>query len=612
MKRIFQIGLCVCALIIGSCTSAYAQADGTTCYKAIPLGDNYTANIRLPQTVWYTAWTYDLPLSVYFIPVSESDPAPEVMMDFGCTPGIYGDPILCMLFCKGAMMSKEIPNYPKLSTTTVNGKFAYYLSMGKTYRDLLLKMGIDYNVQVFVKVTYHAGGDMSIAPDDMFSNCMDSAKFIHLGDTVRVKALDTNRHVVVPYVQWKNENILYTWTGTQPCQMIVSSDCRSNVLDDGTDPNILQIITLQPGESYAVTKQNIRHYVEFVDNQAGMFFVKGYSTSDGVLKIEREPVAPPRGQAQLLYYDQEQILLANDTDALFAISDDWEEATKFYVPTNHIFRMYVDSTPNFHISDALFSYTFDRDGNGGHVLTLDKTTMTNLWKKKNKNDSYLYIRFECNARTTITGSVWEPSPCIQKTNVIKTIQKNDSINLRNPSYYTDYYRMRYVDWEGGDMTFTWWIKAANCQVAIGDSCEFNVANGADHVIKYFVANKRTNTAVKPFTITSDEVAQWKPYVDDDGFLYLRFNSDKYAGWMTIKSNAPEETNPTYPASTIAVKCEGTQVVVKVSVAQHVAIKDATDTIVDQWDATPGVAHTLTLSAGKYTLEGENEKIEINL
>ena len=127
MKRIFQIGLCVCAFLMGMCAHAYAQADGTTCYKAIPLGKDFKTTINLPKTEWYTAWTYDLPLSVYFIPVSQSFEPPEVMMDFGCTPGIYGDPILCMLFCKGALMSKEIPNYPKLSTTTVDGKFAYYL-----------------------------------------------------------------------------------------------------------------------------------------------------------------------------------------------------------------------------------------------------------------------------------------------------------------------------------------------------------------------------------------------------------------------------------------------------------------------------------------------------
>lgn len=587
----------------------YAQGPGETCYKAIPLGKDYKVNITGAKTVWYTAWTYDLPLSVYFIPKKETDPAPEVMMDFGCTPGIYGDPILCMLFCKGASMAKEIPSYPKLSTTEVDGKFAYYLSMGKTYRDLLLKMGIDYNVQVFVKVTYHSAGEMSIAPDNMFSNCMDGAKFIHLGDTVKVKPMDTKRHVVVPYVQWKNENILYQWTGTQPCRFIVTSDCSSNVLDDGSDGNILQIKTLNSGEELAVSKQNIKHYVDFVNNEAGMFFVKCYSEGEGVLTIAKEPVPPPRGGAQLLYYDQTQILLANDTDALFAISTDWEDGTKFSVPTDHIFRMYVDSTPNFIPSKALLTYTFNRVDSGGRDLRLDKAAMTEMWKKKNKNDRYLYIRFACTARTDLTATLWEPSPCTTKATLIK---RNDSLTVRNPTYYTDYYRFRYVDWEGGNMVFTWWVKAANCDVAVGDTCEFNVSNGADHVVQFFTAPKRTSTAVKPYTVPATDVAKWKPYVDEEGFLYLRFNSNKYAGGMTVKTDAPEEKDPTYPASTIALVCEGTKVMVSVSRSQTIKVFDMAGAKQAEWAAEPGTPHELNLAPGAYMVEGEEEKIAINL
>lgn len=608
MKRIRYILLCACALI-GTCAQVYAQGPGETCYKAIPLGKDYKVNITGAKTVWYTAWTYDLPLSVYFIPKKETDPAPEVMMDFGCTPGIYGDPILCMLFCKGASMAKEIPSYPKLSTTEVDGKFAYYLSMGKTYRDLLLKMGIDYNVQVFVKVTYHSAGEMSIAPDNMFSNCMDGAKFIHLGDTVKVKPMDTKRHVVVPYVQWKNENILYQWTGTQPCRFIVTSDCSSNVLDDGSDGNILQIKTLNSGEELAVSKQNIKHYVDFVNNEAGMFFVKCYSEGEGVLTIAKEPVPPPRGGAQLLYYDQTQILLANDTDALFAISTDWEDGTKFSVPTDHIFRMYVDSTPNFIPSKALLTYTFNRVDSGGRDLRLDKAAMTEMWKKKNKNDRYLYIRFACTARTDLTATLWEPSPCTTKATLIK---RNDSLTVRNPTYYTDYYRFRYVDWEGGNMVFTWWVKAANCDVAVGDTCEFNVSNGADHVVQFFTAPKRTSTAVKPYTVPATDVAKWKPYVDEEGFLYLRFNSNKYAGGMTVKTDAPEEKDPTYPASTIALVCEGTKVMVSVSRSQTIKVFDMAGAKQAEWAAEPGTPHELNLAPGAYMVEGEEEKIAINL
>lgn len=610
MKRIRNIVLCAC-MLIGTCVHAYAQADGSTCYKAIPLGKDYSVQVTEPKSVWYTAWTYDLPLSVYFIPEHEDDPEPEVMMDFGCTPGIYGDPILCMLFCKGAPMSKEIPNYPKLSTTTVDGKFAYYLSMGKTYRDLLLQMGIDYNVQVFVKVTYNSRGDMSIAPDNMFSNCMDGAKFMHLGDTVKVQAKDAERHVVVPYVQWKTEDIIYTWTGTQPCRMIVTSDCRSNVFDDGSDEAILQIMELQPGDQFEVTRKNIKHYVDFVDNEAGMFFVKCYSEEPGELKITKKPVPPARGGATRLYYDKEQVLFANDTNALFAISEDWEEGTKFSVPTDHIFRMYIDSTPDFRLSEALFSYTFNRVDSGGHDLCLEATEMENLWKKKNKNDNYLYIRFECTARTAITATLWDPSPCTTKA---KLIEKNDSIILRNPQYYTDYYRFRYVDWVGGDMTFTWWVKAAHCMVAVADSCEFEVDEADPHVHYFFTALKRTNTAVKPYVVPKEDVALWKDYVDEDGFLYLRFNSDKYAGGMTVKSDAPEETDPTYPASTIAVVCDESEsiVYVRVSVAQTIVITDSNEEEVDRWEAEVGETHTINLPAGNYILQGESEKIDIKL
>ena len=75
---------------------AYAQKDGSTCYKAIPITKDFQVEITSSQTVWYTAGTFDLPLAVYFIPQNESDPAPEVEMDFSCTSRVYSDPIICM------------------------------------------------------------------------------------------------------------------------------------------------------------------------------------------------------------------------------------------------------------------------------------------------------------------------------------------------------------------------------------------------------------------------------------------------------------------------------------------------------------------------------------
>ena len=612
MKRLSRIA-CVCAFLIAMCAQAYAQ-DGSTCYRAIPLGDDYHANISGAKTVWYTAWTYDLPLSVYFIPTNPSDPEPEVTMDFGCTPGIYADPIICLLFCQGGTSSMPMPHSPKLSTTTIDGQFAYYLTMGKTYRDLLLKMGIDYNVQVFVKVKYKSSGSMSIAPDNMFSSCMDGAKFMHFGDTIRVQTATADRHVVVPYVQWQNDSILYKWQGTEPCRLLVASDCRFNVQDDGSDENILDIIDLQPGEAYKVPSCSIKHYVGFVDNEAGMFFAKCYTTGSGVLTVEQVPMDPPNGDAVLLYYDKNQVLMANDTNALYAISQDWNVATRFFVPTNHIFRMYIGKTPGFTPATADTSFTFSRTIDG-HELILDENTMKGLWYKKAASENYLYVRFACTARTTLLASQWEASPCVAAVPLIK---KNSTIRVNNMNYGTNMFRFRYLDWEGGDMIFTSQNRGAGCVVAVGDTCLFDAAVSdplPPHVIYSFTALRRTTSATRPYTVPAETVAQWRQYIDEDGYLYLRFNSGTSAGDMDITSTAPEETDPVYPASTVAIECvDGNpgNLSVSVSADQHLTVIDAVGTTVSEWDAVVGTPHSVSLSAGLYTLVGTDENLTIQV
>ena len=84
----------VVIILLGIVSDMQAQS-GATCQDAIPLGKDYKKEISGPQTVWYTAWTFDLPLAVYFMPLKEADPAPEVEMDFSCTTGVYKDSILC-------------------------------------------------------------------------------------------------------------------------------------------------------------------------------------------------------------------------------------------------------------------------------------------------------------------------------------------------------------------------------------------------------------------------------------------------------------------------------------------------------------------------------------
>lgn len=590
----------VVIILLGIVSDMQAQS-GATCQDAIPLGKDYKKEISGPQTVWYTAWTFDLPLAVYFMPLNEADPAPEVEMDFSCTTGVYKDSILCSLFCpnSGSGIQFDMPHKPKLKTDHIDGKLVYYIAMGKEYRDLLLKTGISYNVEVFVKVTYHSAGTMSIAPDNMFSSCMDGARFLHLEDSVRFKAKEKDKHVIVPYVQWQHDSIYYIWKGNASVKLQVGSECEFDPTDD-MEEVVLQRLTIKPNDTAKVASEKISHYVHFEDNEAGMFFAKCYSNEEGMLIVKKVPQAPPRGGATLLQYDKRVAIGANDTNALYAIPHSWDTATILTTPTDHIFRMYISTEPEFLLKDAFASYQF-LASDKGHWLGLFQEEMKTLWEKT--TEQYLYVRFECSARTTLLPEIWSPSECLSHTLISKG---ETTIDVKRSSYGAQYYRFYYYDWRGGNMTFKWTLKTNNCPTFIGDSCSFSTSASAPHV----VANK-TIAKNSSWVIPKEQVAEWADKTDPDGYLYIRFNASQ-EGEMIVSTDAPEETDPVYPHTTIKVACadeSGKNITVSVSEAQHVTLS-GDGGAVEEWDAAPGETKAISLESGSYVLQGENEQLII--
>lgn len=610
MRKIF-----LSLLFILSGLVANAANPGTTCATAIELGDNFSEVITGPKTVWYYAWTFDLPLSVYFIPANATDPKPEVEMDFSCSSGNYEDSIICSLFCKnsGSGIQFNLPYRADLKATTVDGQQAYYLAMGKEYRDLLLKAGISYNVQVFVKVVYKSAGVISIAPDDMFTSCMDGAKFMQFGDTVHVKANDTQRHVIVPYVQWQEDSIRYVWSGTAPCEVAVAGVCEFDPTDYFSQ-DVLERENLQAVDTAKVTSQDMSDWVEFANNEAGMFFAKFYTQGTGVMKIERIPMAPPQGGATLLRYDKATPV---DTSKIYAIPYTWTTATRFDVYTNHIFKMYVGTTHDFLKENAIASYQFSAN-NTGHWLGLVDAQMQALWT--NTTEQYLYIRFECTAKTNITPTRWAMSECM--ATAIPIYRPSTTINVAPGSYGAVYYRFYYREWKGGDMKFTWKNNTVNCPAFIGDTCSFAANKNDSHVV-----DNKAITKNGSWTILAADLAEYEDRVDEDGFLYIRFNPQA-AGTMTISTTAPEEVDPApmaYPAATVFVVCNGEPTpagqvfTVSVSASQTLDIYPgpandiASRTPIETWTQTPAETHNTTpLPTGVYTLIGENESIQIEV
>ena len=607
-------GVLVCLLAM-TCWTAQAALPGQTCKTAIGLTKDYSETVTDANLEkWYSAMTFDLPLAVAFVPdAGESAPAPEVEMDFSCVSGYYTDSILCSLFCKtsgSSGLSWEMPYKQKLEKGKKDGKFAYTISLGKRYRDLLLQMGISYNLQVVVKVKYNSTGVLTMLPD-AFTDCMDGPKFMRFGDTVRVAAKDKERHVIVPYVQWQEDTVVYTWTGTKPCKLGVAYICDFDPTDDQKYGNIMvQSSDIQPGTSVKAKAENIYQWVHNKDfpPQAGMYFAKFYSEEPGVMKITKAPQATPDGGATMLRFGMTYALDANPK-TIYAISRSWNVDVMFSVPTAHLFSMDISTTAKFAEGDILNTYAFEKDRNGRWIGILGEE-MKKHWNKVPASNHYLYIRFACTEATTITPDRWSASDCFTKTkdhllgpNQSITVGKNDESTV---------YRFSYPEWVGGDMTISYALNSNKGAIYLADTCLMNISlSDAPYWLRY----KEKVKSSQPLVIPAEEIASWADRVDADGNFYAIL----YAGdngtnrTFTFTTNAEPEKDPEYPKSTVFVSCTGSDPYFEVSKAQTIVVKDANDSPVMTVSAQPDAKYSLRdLPAGNYTLESETEKISIIL
>lgn len=603
-------------------TTLFAQQDGRTCSRAIPMTKNpdqeftYTvtsASPASPKEVWFSAMTFDLPLSVYFAPDGgASTPAPEVEMDFSCISGYYENEILCSLFCKtggNSGINIQMPYQATLESKTLDdGTFVYYISLGKRYRDLLLQMGISENLKVVVCVTFKSAGVLRLAPDDFFTNCMDGPKFMQIGDTVEVKTKDANRHVIVPYVQWQEDTILYTWTGTTPCQLVVAADCGF----DPTDPKqeLVQYNSIAPGETLKVKAEDIYQWVHNKDfpPQAGMYFAKFYSEAEGVMKVTKAPQAVPAGGAILMRFGTSYALDAN-SQAIYAIPRSWNVNVMFSSPTTHLFSMQLSKTASFDEADILATYTLKATDNG-RWIGITASEMKAHWNKLAASLHYIYIRFICTEATSITGDRWNISECYEKTQDY-TVTPDQTITIAKTS--SQAYRFSYPQWTGGDMTIAFAINN-DCEVYIADTCGMTRTKAdADYWLKYKAITKSS----KPLVIPAAEIDSWKDRIDEEGCFYALFytTANSTNRKLTFTTTAPPETDPVYPAATIVVACDDEKKpFVQVNEVQTITIKNEAGSVVKTIpDAQPETKYSLSeLPAGKYTLVGQTEEIVVNL
>ena len=585
-------------------TSMMAQT-GLTCSDPIPVDSNYQAYVEGPCELWYTANTYDLPLNVYFLPDAEGSTwGPEVLIDFTCEPGVYDDPNIENLVNSVSGFGYKLPIELLCDQVVREGRNAYDLNVSKFYRDQLTEFGINYNVQAFVKVTYFESGQVSFRPDTLFRNCMENAHHIGLGDTLDINANDSNSVFVATLPDWKNDSIRFVWDGAEPLRMFfATTEC--SFIPTTTNDYVYKYYDVVAGSPLKMYTEQMKVDIDN-SKDGGIFFVKMLTPTSGRLVVEKIPMDPPAGNAQLLEYDKSVSVVSGD---LFAMPKSWKKATEFISSTK--MEMQVS---NSYLFDATTSGVFVNTYSsllvdGVYSVGLTSSEMRALSEKA--LDSYLYVRFMAPVELTITPKYWEISECLDNTqllspNVALYISSSTSANI---------YRIAYADFKGYDLQIKW-EGNGRMTTYVGDTCIFSMETSDPHVI-YSKSFSRKGTT----TVTADVVNSWESSVDDEGYLYIRFNPGT-SSRVTFVTEKPITPDPVY-TSFDATVCFGdtydwngtiytesgkyTQTFAAVNGADSIVTLDLTvlpEVLVTKEMAAVCYGETYTWQGQEYTASGE--------
>lgn len=612
-KFVLKFSLLVVALC-GSVVLKATEPAGSSCDNPIQLTAEYDATITEPGTYWFSSWTYDLPVKVYYIPTDATVNQPlKAYVDFTCTPGVYDDPNLVELTNLADGWGYAMPLEFVANATEIDGKPAYELTVEDTYRELMRQFDITYNVEAKVQVEIPAAGKIQLASDSAFRQCIESSHWLQLPDTIHLTPAMSDSVFVMPVTDWKNDSIRMTWTGTeQPLSIWLGSTCDYEL--STSDPNVINYLMLFPNnETYIemgysnymdLSSADLRELIQ-VFGEGGFYYVKLVSAEKADFIIDYKQMSEDMARAIPMELDKPVSVAAEDTAQYYYFRKNWDMySVQWTADTQDTITAYFGTTPTFAISanDSHYmgKYTFYPQGDKSQ-LSLSSRELTNM--TANAEMDFLFVRFDAPQETEITPSVWNVGDCV--INSVE-ILPNDSLTLlaNRPA---DVYRIDYAKWSKGDITISW-DGFSYVRTYLGDTCSFNLASTNAHVLNYKVLQK-----IDTMQITKDWQLGMSDRVDADGFLYFRFNTSGVGELRTAQTivQGPSTDMNTPEKMDFVVKYADGNIIVQTTASQTFRLYDSLGVLVSTWKQDANVENIVTISTdGLYLLEGDDYAVKV--
>ena len=554
MKRYFI--LFAAMLSINSMLSAQTP-DGLSCETAIPVDTSYVGSVPSAGIYYYSASTYDLPMTCYFYPEAPISELPTIYVDFTCTPGYYEDPNLANMIqsASGWGIEMPIPFYFNRSLDEF-GREVYTLSIDESYREMMTMFNITYDVDAIVQVTVPCGGDVQMVPDTTFRSCVENSKWLNLPDTVVTGLQHEGDSYVLPFADWRNDSIRFRWTGSEaPVTVWIGEQCDFEMNTTG-DNCALDMFVLYPdagnGENIRkFSKQEILDYISLF-GEGGVYYMRTACAEDGELIVEKQPMSEIMANAKALTLNQPTAVAANDAEQLYYFPASWKDNNMLWTsssdyPITAYFSANAEFEANESDANIIDVYSFAPAANG-RELALSKKQMKVICDKV--SGDHVFVKLVAAQKTNVTPALWSVGPCAENADELFV---NDSVRLQRNATSTAW-RVNINQWAQQDVKL-YWKGTSSIKVFLCDTCKgFTLTKTNAHVKLYKEVAINSDGTRDTLLLTKDELAAVAEFADSDGYMYFRFNNSA-TGSLIVKANVVEHEPGPEPAKVIALKLD---------------------------------------------------------
>ena len=508
--------------------AAMAQNDGSICDKAIYIDSTLVHKVEANVTTWFTANMEDLPLTVYFFPDQIVEDDPFVYVDFTCQPGVYDDENIRALVDAAISMGLYFPMWAEFQEVEIDGQKAYTMSYERDLYELLLRLGLDYIIPVYVSFTSPVSGSVQMSNIKMATICTDVCQRVEMRDTLYLQA-DKENLFYFPVTEWKDKNMSFAWTGTAPIRAYLETDCEFDTLtseytyDFATESNGMytQLVSVNGINNYIRDAEDGNMYVTFVTSEDGQVYVTDY-VDHGSVTIEN--CVANRKSTAIEFPAADVAMEASIPSKAYRIESDKlknkDVRLTWATTENKLAVAYFANFCGFEIKAAdpdvvdtiHFAYSEELQAMVADI------PMERMNRIVNRNtDGWLFMQIYREEAGTFAWDTYENiQPDCDSKSIL--LQPNDSVEMP-ADYYNTSYKLVAKDWIGYRHTFTW-KSTHQAYIFIADSCSFPLAPYNVHVGKYMVVNPNDSVSM---SVDDIEMLN-KEFTDEHGNLYLRLRS----------------------------------------------------------------------------------------